>query len=44
MKRIMTAFVALLLILSTAMTAHAQGPEWETLNDEALSLYKQGAR
>jgi len=42
MKRTMTALVALLLILCTGIPAHAQGIEWETLNDEVMSLHKQG--
>jgi tetratricopeptide (TPR) repeat protein len=42
MKRIMSGLVALLLILCTGIPAHAQGIEWEQLNDEVTSLYQQG--
>jgi Tfp pilus assembly protein PilF len=38
----MSGFVALLFILCTGITAYAQGVEWETLNNEVVSLYKQG--
>ncbi len=42
MKKTMSGLVALLLILCTGISAHAQGIEWETLNDEVMSLYRQG--
>jgi len=42
MKRTISGVVALLLILCAGITAHAQGVEWETLKDEAMSLYRQG--
>ncbi|NQU76617.1 MAG: tetratricopeptide repeat protein, partial [Planctomycetes bacterium] len=38
----MSGLVALLFILSTGISAHAQGSELETLNDEVISLYRQG--
>ena len=42
MKRTMTALVALLLVIYTGIPAYAQGIEWETLNGEVISLYRQG--
>ena len=42
MTRTMLGLVALLLILCTGIPAHSQGIEWETLNDEVISLYRQG--
>ena len=42
MKRTMSGLVAILLILCTGLSAHGQGIEWKTLNDEAMSLYRQG--
>ena len=42
MKKTLTALAALLLIFCTGIPAYAQGIEWETLNDEVRSLYKQG--
>ena len=37
-----SATVLLSLLLWAAAFAHAQGIEWETLNDEVMSLYRQG--
>jgi len=34
--------VVVLFTLCTGIPAHAQGIEWETLNDQATSLYRQG--
>lgn len=42
MKIIMSGLAALLLILYTDISVHAQGIEWETLNDEVMSLHRQG--
>ena len=42
MKRTMSGLVVLLLFLCPDISAHAQGIEWETLNDEVMSLYSQG--
>jgi len=42
MNGIMKAVLVLLLGLSTAVPVHAQGIEWSTLNDEVMSLYRQG--
>jgi len=38
----MTAWLLFLFAFGTGAAVHAQGTEWETLNDEATSLYKQG--
>ncbi|MFH1110936.1 MAG: tetratricopeptide repeat protein [Planctomycetota bacterium] len=38
----MTASVLPLLVFGTGMPVSAQGTEWKTLNDEVMSLYKQG--
>ena len=38
----MSGLVVLLFILWTGAAVHAQGIEWETLNKEVLSLYRQG--
>ncbi|MGA2027731.1 MAG: tetratricopeptide repeat protein [Syntrophobacteraceae bacterium] len=43
MKRIMSGLAALVLILCAGMPARAQGTEWKTLNDEVMSLYRQGS-
>ncbi len=40
--RTTTAALLVLLLSFSASTAHAQGIEWETLNDEVVSLYNQG--
>ncbi|MDP3027902.1 MAG: tetratricopeptide repeat protein [Deltaproteobacteria bacterium] len=42
MKRTMSGLLALLLIICTGIPAYAQGIEWETLNGEVMSLYRQG--
>jgi len=42
MKRTTSGFVALLLLLCSCISAHAQGIEWKTLNEEVVSLYRQG--
>jgi hypothetical protein len=42
MKRMMSGLVALLLVLCTGISAHAQGTEWKKLNSEVMSLYRQG--
>lgn len=42
MKRTTTALLVLLLIFCAGVPAHAQGTEWETLNDEVMALYRQG--
>ena len=34
--------VVVLFTLCTGIPAHAQGIEWETLNDQTTSLYRQG--
>ena len=41
MKRTMSGLVVFLL-LYTGIIAHAQGNEWEKLNEEVVSLYSQG--
>ena len=42
MKTITAALLALLLSSCSAETDNAQAKEWETLNTEVMSLYKQG--
>ena len=42
MKKTLTALVVLLLIICSGISVYAQGIEWETLNDEVMSLYRQG--
>ena len=42
MKRLVTALLLLLLALGAGVPAYAQGIEWETLNAEVMSLYRQG--
>ena len=42
MKIIMTSLLLFLFAFGTGVAAHAQGIEWKTLNDEVMSLYKQG--
>jgi len=42
MEKTKRGLVVLLLIYYTSISAHAQGSEWETLNDDVMSLYKQG--
>ena len=37
-----TVFLILLFLFGATASAHAQGIEWETLNDEVMSLYRQG--
>ena len=41
MTRLITAFVVA-VILGTGVPAHAQGIEWEILNEEVVALYQQG--
>ena len=43
MKRIMSGLAALVLILCAGMPVLAKGAEWKALNDEAVTLYKQGS-
>jgi tetratricopeptide (TPR) repeat protein len=42
MKIFVTVFFGLLLLLGVAVSARAQGSEWEMLNKEAISLYQKG--
>ena len=42
MKKSPAVVLATLLSLGTSVAAQAQGSEWERLNAEAISLYKQG--
>jgi tetratricopeptide (TPR) repeat protein len=42
MNRLIIAWLPLLLAFGTGVPAYAQGAEWKTLNDEALSLYRRG--
>ena len=35
-------FLSLLFLFGATASAHAQGIEWETLNDEVMSFYRQG--
>jgi hypothetical protein len=38
----MTSLLLFLFAFGTGAAVHAQSIEWETLNDEVRSLYKQG--
>lgn len=42
MRVLITAWLLFLLSCGSGMPVHAQGIEWETLNDEAMTLYRQG--
>ena len=42
MKKSPAVLLATLLSLGTSVAVQAQGSEWERLNAEAISLYKQG--
>ena len=42
MKKSPAVVLATLLSLGTSVAVQAQGSEWERLNAEAISLYKQG--
>ena len=42
MKRVMSGLAALVLVLCTGIPVFAKGAEWKALNEEAVSLYKQG--
>jgi hypothetical protein len=42
MKIILTSWLVFLFAFGTGAVAHAQGKEWETLNEETRSLYRQG--
>ncbi len=42
MKIILTSLLVYLLAFGTGAVAHAQGKEWEKLNDEVMTLYRQG--
>ena len=42
MKTSATVFLSLLFLFGATASAHAQGIEWKTLNDEVMSLYRQG--
>jgi hypothetical protein len=42
MNKTMSALWALLFIFCTGGQAYAQGREWEALNSEVTSLYRQG--
>jgi tetratricopeptide (TPR) repeat protein len=42
MKRPVLALLPLLLAFGAAVAGCAQSDDWETLNDDAVSLYKQG--
>ena len=37
-----TVFLSLLLLVGSAVSVHAQGSEWKTLNDEVKPLYQKG--
>jgi tetratricopeptide (TPR) repeat protein len=43
MKKNLTALLVLLFIICTGISAYGQDIEWETLNKEAMSLYRQGS-
>ncbi len=38
-----TAFLLLLLAFGTSVPAFSQGIKWETVNEEVMSLYRQGS-
>ena len=42
MNRLIRALLPLLLVLGVAVPIYAQDTEWKKLDDEAVSLYKQG--
>jgi len=42
MKRLVTAFLLLLLAFGAGLLVPSQGIVWETLNQEVISLYQQG--
>ena len=42
MGRLVIALLPLLLAFGTGVPAYAQGTEWDTLNNEVMSLYRQG--
>ena len=42
MKRTIASALLFLLAFGAGTAVHAQGTEWETLNEEVGSLYKQG--
>ena len=42
MKKTLTALVAILPLFCATIPSYAQGIEWEALNTEVLSLYRQG--
>ena len=43
MKRLMTALLLLLLAFGTGAPAFSEGTKWKTVNDEVMSLYRQGS-
>ena len=43
MKRTTSGLAALVLIFCTGVPVLAKGAEWKALNDEAVSLYRQGS-
>ena len=42
MQTAAAVFLSLLFLLGAAVSAHAQGSEWETLNNEARALHQKG--
>ena len=42
MKTLITAFLSLVLFSGATPSVHAQGSQWEVLNNEAMSLYQKG--
>ena len=42
MRTAVTAFFGMVLLFAAARYAHAQGVEWQSLNDEVTSLYQKG--
>jgi Flp pilus assembly protein TadD len=41
-KTLITAFLSLVLFSRATASVHAQGSQWEMLNNEAMSLYQKG--
>jgi Flp pilus assembly protein TadD len=41
-KTLITAFLSLVLFPGATASVHAQGSQWEMLNNEAMSLYQKG--
>ena len=42
MNRLLMALLPLLVAFGTGVAGCSRGDDWKTLNDEAMSLYRQG--